>query len=420
VNLSIAGHTAVIVGGARGIGRAIAEGFAAEGAQLCLVDRDAEVAGAAQQIAERFGVRVVAQRSDVTSNDAMREAAGEVLAAFGRVDHIVYAVAIGSGKYGFPFWNLEPGDWGRVLEVNVIGAVHVAHAFAPALVKARAGTMLFLASVAGQIGSQTDPPYSASKAALINFAQCAAKDLAPYGVRVNTLCPGMVQTALNRSVWEAWNRLQAPENRQPYEDWAQDKIRRLVPLGRWRSRRTWLPWRCSSPRRSPRTSPGKPSTWTAASSCTGDRREKFRIPALRSPALRIYCHVPAGLSRRSRDRRRDSSPPPSLLPRDGGGLIFCSENASFFRGAREIPASPEPSRKRRLFFPAFFADTLADSSLRRNQWAVPLPPGRHSPMTAGGYCFQTSPRGSEPLSVLGTLTQSRSPGVELEEYRRTS
>src|SRR5918912_56992 len=64
--------------------------------------------------------------------------------------------------------------------------------------------MLFLASVAGQIGSQTDPPYSASKAGLINFAQCAAKDLAPSGVRVNALCPGMVRTALNRSVFDAW------------------------------------------------------------------------------------------------------------------------------------------------------------------------------------------------------------------------
>jgi NAD(P)-dependent dehydrogenase (short-subunit alcohol dehydrogenase family) len=93
--------------------------------------------------------------------------------------------------------------------------------------------MLFLASVAGQIGSQTDPPYSASKAALINFAQCAAKDLAPYGVRVNSLCPGMVKTALNESVWEAWARRQPPEQRLDYEQWAADKIRRLVPLGRW-------------------------------------------------------------------------------------------------------------------------------------------------------------------------------------------
>ena len=95
--------------------------------------------------------------------------------------------------------------------------------------------MLFLASVAGQIGSQTDPPYSASKAALINFAQCAAKDLAPYGVRVNALCPGMVETALNRSVWEAWDRQQPEAERQSYEEWAGEKVRRVVPLGRWQT-----------------------------------------------------------------------------------------------------------------------------------------------------------------------------------------
>ena len=93
--------------------------------------------------------------------------------------------------------------------------------------------MLFLSSVAGQIGSQTDPPYSASKAAVINFMQCCAKDLAPFGVRVNALCPGMVKTELNRAVWAAWAARQKPEERQSYEEWAGDKIRRLVPLGRW-------------------------------------------------------------------------------------------------------------------------------------------------------------------------------------------
>jgi NAD(P)-dependent dehydrogenase (short-subunit alcohol dehydrogenase family) len=233
VDLKLAGHTAVVVGGARGIGRAIAVGFAAEKAYVALIDRDPEVTAAAPQIAEEHRVRATAFVGDVTSFEAMQWAAAEIGTSFARIDHVVFAVAIGSGKYGFPFWNLEPADWGRVLHVNVVGAVNVAHAFAPALVQARSGTMLFLASVAGQIGSQTDPPYSASKAALINFAQCAAKDLASYGVRVNTLCPGMVQTALNRSVWEAWNRQQPPEQRQPYEEWAGEKIRRLVPLGRW-------------------------------------------------------------------------------------------------------------------------------------------------------------------------------------------
>src|SRR5207245_29805 len=105
--------------------------------------------------------RTFALVGDVTSYETVRRAAGEVRHLFGRTDHIVFAVGVGSGKYGFPFWNLEPGDWGRVLEINVIGGVHVAQAFAPALVAARSGTMLFLASVAGQIGSQTDPPYSA-------------------------------------------------------------------------------------------------------------------------------------------------------------------------------------------------------------------------------------------------------------------
>jgi 2-hydroxycyclohexanecarboxyl-CoA dehydrogenase len=79
----------------------------------------------------------------------------------------------------------------------------VAHAFAPGLAEAGAGTILFQASVAGQVGSQTDPPHGASKAGLINSAQCAARDLAPFGVRANALCPGMVQTALYRSVDEA-------------------------------------------------------------------------------------------------------------------------------------------------------------------------------------------------------------------------
>jgi NAD(P)-dependent dehydrogenase (short-subunit alcohol dehydrogenase family) len=233
VDLKLAGQTAVVSGGAQGIGRAIALAFAAEGADIAVIDRDRGVVAVAGQIGERCRVRAVPFVGDVTDYEAMRRAAGEVHTFFGRTDHVVYAVAVGSGKYGFPFWNLEPADWSRVLEVNVIGAVNVAHAFAPALVRARSGTMLFLASISGQIGSQTDPPYSASKAALINFAQCAAKDLAPYGVRVNTVCPGMVKTALNRSVWEAWCRQQPEGQRQSYEEWAGEKINRAVPLGRW-------------------------------------------------------------------------------------------------------------------------------------------------------------------------------------------
>src|SRR4029079_3155734 len=136
-----------------------------------------------------------------------------VTSELGVASHVVYAAGMGSGKFGFPLWNLQPSDWDRVYQVNLLGAVHVAHAFAPSLVEQKRGTMLFISSVAGQIGSQTDPPYSAAKAGLINFAMCAAKDFAQYGVRVNTLCPGMVQTALNRGVWQSWMDKQPAEKR---------------------------------------------------------------------------------------------------------------------------------------------------------------------------------------------------------------
>ena len=76
-------------------------------------------------------------------------------------------------------------------------------------------------------------PYSASKAANINFAQCMAKDMAPHNVRINVVNPGMVRTPLNRRVWQAWNDQQSPDRRRPYEDWAGDKIRAVTPLGRW-------------------------------------------------------------------------------------------------------------------------------------------------------------------------------------------
>jgi NAD(P)-dependent dehydrogenase (short-subunit alcohol dehydrogenase family) len=233
MDLQLRGTVAVVAGAARGIGLAIAKEFAREGADVALLDRDPEVTAAAGRVASEHRVRAAGLVGDATDAGAMRQAAANLRRDFGRIDHVVFAVGIGSGKFGFPFWNLTPADWPRVLEINVVGAACVVHAFAPHLVEAKAGSILLLASVAGQIGSQTDPPYSASKAALINFGQCAARDLAPFGVRVNNVCPGMVKTTLNRAVWEAWNRQQPADRQQSYEEWAGEKIRKAVPLGRW-------------------------------------------------------------------------------------------------------------------------------------------------------------------------------------------
>jgi NAD(P)-dependent dehydrogenase (short-subunit alcohol dehydrogenase family) len=239
MDLGLSESVVAVFGAARGIGAAIARAFADESARVAAIDRDPLVLELAGGLSTA-GLGLVA---DVTDHTAVRRVVEEIAARFGRCDHVVFAVGAGSGKFGFPFWKLEPADWDRVLKINLIGAVNVAHAFAPAMAEAArsegpdgdgAGrSMLLLSSVAGQIGSQSDPPYSAAKAAVINFTQCAAKDLAPFSVRVNALCPGMVQTPLNRGVYEAWAREQPESERPSYEEWTADKIKKLVPLNRW-------------------------------------------------------------------------------------------------------------------------------------------------------------------------------------------
>lgn len=221
MDLLLKGQSVAVIGAGNGIGRAIAEGFVAEGCRVFGFDRDVKAGPVAGMSALVAG--------DVSKLDQVRDFAGQMPEA----DHVIFCVGVGSGKFGFPFWNVPPSDWARVLEINLIGAVNVAHAFAPKLIMRGSGSMLFLVSVAGQIGSQTDPPYSASKAGLINFTQCAAKDLGPHNVRVNALAPGMVKTELNRSIWAAGQAKLQESQRVGFDDWAAEKIKKVSHLGRW-------------------------------------------------------------------------------------------------------------------------------------------------------------------------------------------
>jgi 2-hydroxycyclohexanecarboxyl-CoA dehydrogenase len=233
MDLELDGAVAVVTGGASGIGLACGRRLAREGCHVALWDLSNEVEDIAATLGTEFDLPSVGLTADVSDFAAVGSALHETEARLGPVSHLVHAAAVGSGKFGFPFTNLEPEDWPRVLNVNVLGMVHVAQAIAPGMVSRKNGSMVYIGSVAGQIGSQTDPPYSASKAANINFAQCLAKDLAPHGIRVNVVNPGMVRTPLNRRVWQAWNDRQPPDRQRSYEDWAGDKVRAVAPLGRW-------------------------------------------------------------------------------------------------------------------------------------------------------------------------------------------
>lgn len=232
MDLALEGQVAVVLGGARGIGLAIGAGFAAEGTTVVLVDRDRAVVESGTDLARANPGPVHSRVVDVADESDMTRLATQLPTDLERIDHVVFAAGIGSGRHGFPAWNLDADDWRRVLEVNLVGAAITGHVFGPVLARRQEGTMLFLASIAGQTGSQTDPPYSASKAGVINLAQCLAKDLAPHGVRVNTICPGSVRTELHRSVWQAWHERQPPATALLYEDWARERIAQ-VPLGRW-------------------------------------------------------------------------------------------------------------------------------------------------------------------------------------------
>lgn len=222
-NTDFQDEVVVVVGAASGIGRATAELFAKQGATIFGIDL--------ATFEPTFGKSMQVDATDAASLNA---AARSIESQHGRVDHVVVSIGMCSGTLGFPFWNLKPQQWSRVVDVNLVAPVNVAHAFVPHMLPHRRGSLCFVASVAGQIGSQTDPPYSAAKAGLINFAQCAAKDLAAYNIRSNAVSPGMVKTPMNRQVWEAW-RASSDENDLSYEAWADAKIKQVAPLGRWQS-----------------------------------------------------------------------------------------------------------------------------------------------------------------------------------------
>jgi NAD(P)-dependent dehydrogenase (short-subunit alcohol dehydrogenase family) len=195
-------NKAVIVTGAgSGIGRAAALLFAREGAAVAAVDRNAEAVRATADAVAAEGGRAAAHAADAGREE---EVAGVIAAAerqFGRLDAIFANAGISGGAV--PLFEQEVALWEEVLRVNLVGAFLAVKHGAPALIRHGGGAIVCTASVAGLRANAAGAPYSASKAGVISLVQTAADALAGTGVRINAVCPGLIETGMTAGLFAA-------------------------------------------------------------------------------------------------------------------------------------------------------------------------------------------------------------------------
>lgn len=218
------GRNAVVTGAARGIGLSIATRLAAHGAQVALIDLDADqTAAAADEIQQTTGARTIGLAVDVTDASRTRQAAEEIQDALGVVDVVVPNAGILVLK---PALEIAPAEFDAVLQVNLLGAFVTATEFARRMPDGPDGRIIFTSSLFGLRGGVGNAAYAASKFGILGLAQSMAAELAPRGIRVNSVCPGQIESAMIDQLFE--DRAAANET-APEEERA--AFARHIPLG---------------------------------------------------------------------------------------------------------------------------------------------------------------------------------------------
>jgi 3-oxoacyl-[acyl-carrier protein] reductase len=195
----LANQIAVVTGAGRGIGRAIALKFAAEGADVVCVSRTQENSDKVANEIRALGRKAWAQAVDVADATAVSAAAEKILGETGKVDILVNNAGV--TRDGL-LMRMSDADWDTVLDTNLKGAFLVTKAFSRAMIKARAGRIINISSVIGLIGNAGQCNYAASKAGLIGFTQSAARELASRGITVNAIAPGFIETDMTSGLKE--------------------------------------------------------------------------------------------------------------------------------------------------------------------------------------------------------------------------
>ena len=194
------GKAAVITGAADGIGRATAILLGGEGAQLVLADINEKGLKETLESVRKRGAEAISQKTDVSSEPEIKALIDLALHTYGRIDILCNNAGI-VGRIA-SLEDQEGDDWHKVYGVNVLGAVFATKHAAKPMQQRRSGAIVNTASVAGIRSGAGGNAYSASKAALINFTQTAACDLGGYNIRVNAVCPGLIETGMTRPIFD--------------------------------------------------------------------------------------------------------------------------------------------------------------------------------------------------------------------------
>lgn len=189
--IDLNGRVAIVTGGAQGIGRAVAERFAKNGAKVAIWDLDGKLA---KETAAAIGAEASGLGIDVTDAAAVNEAAADLEKRLGSVDILVTSAGIAGPNR--KTWEYPLDEWAKVMRLNVDGTLHCCQAVVPGMIKRNYGRLVLVASIAGKEGNPTASAYSASKAAVIALTKSLGKELATQDIAVNCITPAAAKTRI--------------------------------------------------------------------------------------------------------------------------------------------------------------------------------------------------------------------------------
>lgn len=191
----LTGRTAIVTGGSKGLGEAMAAGLASAGANVLITSRHAEeAAAAAKQIASDFGQRAIGVAADVTSPEDCESMVQQAVEAFGRLDILINNAGV---NIRGPIEELSLEQFKEVQEINVNGLWLASRAVVPRMKQAGAGHIINMASTLGLVGLENRTPYACSKGAVVQMTRALGLELAPHNICVNAICPGPFLTPMN-------------------------------------------------------------------------------------------------------------------------------------------------------------------------------------------------------------------------------